>query len=94
MEIRLPDTRSIGDIIDLYKTKLSSGVLPPDPLRIAEMVLRIAPSIEHLLPIPPLLETIHSDFTSKLIESLPRLPMTSEPPITEWKKWIKEEFRL
>jgi hypothetical protein len=46
------------------------------------------------LPIPPILEIIHSDITSKVIEALPRLPMTSDPPIYEWKKWIKEEFRL
>jgi hypothetical protein len=94
VEIRFPDRGSIGGIVDTYKTKLESGVLPPDPLRLLEFALRAPPTIEHMLPIPPILEIIHSDITSRVIEALPRLPMTSDPPVYEWKRWIKEEFRL
>jgi hypothetical protein len=94
VEIRLPDRGAIGGIVDTYKAKLEAGVLPPDPLRMLEFVLRTPPTIEHMLPVPPVLETIHAELTSKVIEALPRLPMTSEPPVFEWKRWIREEFRL
>jgi hypothetical protein len=94
VEIRFPDKGSVSQLLDLYKEKLEGGILPPDPARTVEALLRVPVSVEHLLPIPPILEKVHSDFTGKLIESLPRLPMTSDFPVTEWRKWIKEEFKL
>ena len=85
---------ALREIMDKYKAKIESGILPPDPARIIEFVLRIAPMLEHLLPIPPILEYVHSNFTQPVVESLPRLPMTSDFPAYEWMKWYKEEFQL
>jgi len=93
-EVKLPSSSSIRDIIDRYKVKLESGILPPDPARIIEFVLRGPIVVEHLLPIPPIIEYVHSNFTHPMIESLPRLPLTSDYPEFEWMKWFKEEFRL
>lgn len=81
----------LSEITEAYKSKVGASVIPPDPARVVEFVMRVPPTLEHLLPIPPILESIHSDITSPLVESLPRLPLTSEPPITKWKEWIKEE---
>jgi hypothetical protein len=94
VEIKFPDKGSVSQMLDLYKEKLEGGVLPPDPARIVEALLRVPVGVEHLLPIPPVLEKVHSEFTEKLTESLPRFPMTSDCPVVEWKKWIKEDFRL
>jgi len=85
---------AIKEIIDIYKTKLEAGILPPDPARLIEWILRAPVGLEHLLPIPPILEYVHANFTRPLVEALPRLPMTSEPHEFEWLKWIKEELRL
>jgi hypothetical protein len=93
-EIRLPTATALRDIIDKYKAKLEGNMLPPDPARIVEFILRIPVVAEHVLPIPPILETIHSSFTRPLVESLPRLPMTADFHEFEWLKWIKEEFRV
>lgn len=93
-EIRLPTATALRDIIDKYKAKLEGNMLPPDPARIVEFILRIPVEAEHVLPIPPILETIHSSFTRPLVESLPRLPMTADFHEFEWLKWIKEEFRV
>lgn len=92
-EVRLPSPNALKDIIDDYKTKIEDGILPPDPARVAEYVLRLPVTVEHVLPIPPILEYVHSHFTQPLVESLPRLPMTSDFPEYEWMKWIKEEWR-
>jgi hypothetical protein len=91
---RQPPTATIRGIIDKYKEKLEGNMLPPDPARILEFILRIPVEVEHVLPIPPVLETIHSSFTRPLVESLPRLPMTADFHEFEWLKWIKEEFRV
>jgi hypothetical protein len=85
-EIKEPLTK----ITDSYKKKVEASVLPPDPLRIVEAVMRIPPSIEHMLPLPPIIETVHSEVIFPFIESLPRLPLTSEPPVFKWGEWIKE----
>ncbi len=87
-------TSGIRDVIDTYKVKLESGILPPDPARVVEIALRIPPTVEHLLPVPPLIEYIHQNVTTPVVESLPRLPMTSEAPVSELLKWVKEEFRI
>lgn len=94
MEIRAPSTASLRDIIEKYKQKIESGILPPDPARLVEFVLRIPVEVEHLLPLPPVLEYIHSNFTHPLVESMPRLPMTSEPHEFKWLEWKKEELRV
>ncbi|RLG83084.1 MAG: hypothetical protein DRO39_08840 [Thermoprotei archaeon] len=90
-EIRLGGIR---DVIDKYKEKLEAGILPPDPARIVEYVLRVPVGVEHILPIPPVLEIVHSEFTRPLVEALPRLPMTSDFHEFEWNKWFKEEFKI
>jgi len=93
-EVKLPSAGGLRDIMDKYKEKIEGGILPPDPARLVEFVLRIPVEVEHLLPIPPMLEYVHSNFTNPLVEALPRLPMTSEPHKFEWLKWVKEELRL
>jgi hypothetical protein len=93
-EIKPPSTSALKDIIDIYKVKIESGILPPDLARIIELVLRIPVEVEHLLPIPPVAEYIHANFTKPMVESLPRLPLTSEPHEFKWLEWIKEEFKF
>jgi len=93
-EIRLPGASGLREVIDTYKSKLEGGILPPDPARILEFALRVPVEVEHVLPIPPILETVHGNFTRPLVESLPRLPMTSDFHEFEWLRWIREEFRL
>ena len=92
--IKQPPSATIKNILDKYKDKIEAGILPPDPARVFEFLLRIPVEAEHTLPIPPVLESIHSSFTQPLVESLPRLPMTSDFHQFEWMKWIKEEFKV
>lgn len=80
----------VEEITDTYKRKVEKSVLPPDPARVIKNFLRGPVSLEHLVPIPPILETIHNDITERVIEMLPRLPLTSDFPIHKWKEWIKE----
>ncbi|MCR8463640.1 MAG: hypothetical protein QXH55_05630 [Candidatus Korarchaeota archaeon] len=87
---KIRPTEKISDIVDTYKKKIESSVIPPDPARILEFIMRGPPTVEHILPIPPVLETIHSEITTKFIEALPRFPLTSDPPIFKWKEWIKD----
>jgi len=87
---KIEPTKKISEIAETYKRKLEAGMLPPDPARVVEYVLRGLPSLEHILPIPPLLEKIHSEVVEPLVEALPRLPLTSEPPKFKWKEWVKE----
>jgi len=93
-EVRLPNSAGLREVIDRYKVKLEAGILPPDPARIAEFALRTFVEVEHVLPVPPILEQVHSGFTRPLVESLPRLPMTNDFHEWEWLKWLKEEFKF
>jgi len=36
------------------------------------------------------IETIHSEIVEPIVESLPRLPLTSEPPGVTWGVWVRE----
>jgi len=80
----------LEEITNAYKRKVESSILPPDPLRIVVNGLRGPVWIEHVLPIPPILETVHSNVTEPLVEKLPRFPLTGDFPIVKWKEWIKE----
>jgi len=83
--------RTLEEELDIWKRKLDHGILPPDPARIIKNILRIPAAIEHAVGIlPPLIERVHSEFTEPMIERLPRLPLTCDFPITEWKRWIRE----
>lgn len=82
----------VKEVAEVYKSKIEGAVLPPDPLRIVEFIMRAPVTIEHLLPIPPILETVHSDVVQPLVESLPRLPLTADFPMFKFKEWIKEEI--
>ena len=93
-EVKLPSATAAKDIIEIYKAKIESGVIPPDPARFVEFILRVPVTVEHLLPIPPVIEYIHANFTNPMIEALPRLPMSSDFPKFEFLKWIKEEFKV
>ncbi|RLG85006.1 MAG: hypothetical protein DRO39_06595 [Thermoprotei archaeon] len=93
-EVKLPGPSGLREIIERYKSKIEGGILPPDPARIVEFVLRLPVEVEHVLPIPPLLEYVHSNFTRPLVEALPRLPMTSDFHEWEWLKWVREELKL
>lgn len=86
---------SMEQLFDLYKQKLEKGgILPPDPARVAEFVLRIPVTIEHVLPIPPVLEYIHSHFTEPMVQSLPRFPMTMDFPEYKYLEWLPESLNL
>ena len=80
-------TKPIDELLKLYTNKLSKSILPPDPLRVVEFVLRVPVTVEHVLPIPPVLEKVHSEITEPVIESLPRLPFTGDFPEFKWKEW-------
>ncbi len=88
---KLKPTERITEITETYKRKVEASVIPPDPARIVEYALRIPPTIEHMLPVPPIIESIHDDIVRPLVESLPRFPLTGEPPVAKWKEWIREE---
>jgi hypothetical protein len=81
-------------IIDKYKDKIEASILPPDPARIIEFALRIPVTFEHVLPLPPVLEYVHSNFTKPALESLPKLPMTGDFPEYRWMEWVKEELKV
>lgn len=76
--------------MDLYKNKIEKSILPPDPLRVVKTALRIPVTVEHILPVPPFLEKIHSEVVEPGIEKAPRLPLTGDFPKFKWKEWIKE----
>jgi len=80
-------TKPIEELMRLYTEKLTKGVLPPDPLRIVRYVLTVPIVVEHVLPIPSVLEKVHAEITEPTIEALPRLPLTGDFPITRWKEW-------
>jgi len=80
----------IEKITNAYKEKISASILPPDPLRIINAVLKGPPAVEHLVPLPPVLETVHYTVVDPLIESLPRLPLTGDFPIIKPLEWRKE----
>jgi len=84
-------TRVPGMVRDAFGRKVEASILPPDPARlIAKGVMRIPPYVEHMLPLPPILETIQSEIVEPIVESLPRLPLTSEPPGVTWGVWVRE----
>jgi len=82
--------RTLQEEINIWKEKIEKSLLPPDPARIVKAALRVPATIEHVSPLPPLIERVHAEFTEKMIEKLPRLPLTGDFPIHEWEKWIKE----
>jgi hypothetical protein len=90
----LPSSEGAREIVDKYKSKIEGNVIPPDPLRLVEGILRLPVTVEHVLPIPPVLEYVHSNFTQPLVEALPRLPLTADFPDFKWLEWRKEELRL
>lgn len=82
--------RTINEEMRVWMDKLQKSLLPPDPARIVEAVLEVPATIEHVLPVPPVIERVHSEFTEPMVEKLPRLPLTGDFPIKKWKEWIKE----
>ena len=61
--------------------KLENKILPPDPARIIEGLLSVLPEIEHVTPLPPLLERVHKK-VKDTVEELPRLKQMGEFPKT------------
>jgi hypothetical protein len=59
-----------------------------------EALLRVPVEVEHIVPVPPVLEFVHSNFTNPMVEALPRLPMTSDFHKFSWMEWIKEELKV
>jgi len=53
-------------------------------------VLRIPPTVEHVLPVPPVIERVHAEVVKPAIEKAPRLPLTGDFPEFEFLKWIEE----
>jgi len=87
----MPDFgRSVDEEMRIWMDKLNKSLLPPDPARVVKFVLSLPATVEHVSPLPPLIERVHGEFTEKMIEKLPRLPMTGDFPIKEWERWIKE----
>jgi len=90
-EVRAPSAAAINEIMDIYRRKIEGGLLPPDPARIVERILRIPVEIEHAVPVPPILEYAHTKVVKPFVESLPRLPYTSDFHEAAFLAWIKEE---
>ena len=86
-----PET-TISGIMDTFKRKIEGGVLPPDPARVLKFALDGPVKIEHVLPLPPLIEKVHHELTVPLIEKLPRLPMTAEFPFVKWEEYKVERW--
>ena len=85
--------KTISKIMEKYKEKIEAGVLPPDPARVLKRFpLDLYADIEHVLPVPPIVETIHKEVVVPLIEKMPRFPMTAEFTFKDWLKWKKEKI--
>jgi len=82
--------RTLEEEISEWASKIQKGVLPPDPGRVVREILESPIEIEHVLPIPSIVEDIHAEHVEPAIEDLPRLPMTGDFPIEKWKKWRRE----
>jgi len=83
---------AISEIMDAFKKKIEGGILPPDPARVVKWVLDVYPEVEHITPLPPLVEHVHKEIVVPLIEKLPRLPMTAEFPFKDWEKYKIERW--
>jgi len=79
-------------MMEEWQRKLERGILPPDPARVIKEILDGPVEIEHVVPVPPLIERIHSEFTVPFIEKLPRLPMTAEFPFKRWLVYKEERW--
>ncbi len=89
-EISLPGPNTPKDIFELWKAKLQSGFLPPDPAEVVDFIGKTIASIEHAISIlPPLAEYLEVNLGEKLTESLPRLPETPTFPKVEFLKYYK-----
>jgi len=84
--------KGISHIMDEFKDKIEGGILPPDPARVIKWIMDAYPEIEHIVPLPPLVEHIHNEIIVPMIEKLPRLPMTAEFPFKKWEEWKRERW--
>ena len=82
--------RTLEEEITEWTEKIQKGILPPDPARIVREGLEAPLEIEHVVPIPSIVEDVHAERVEPAIEDLPRLPMTSDFPIEKWLKWRRE----
>jgi len=73
-----------------FTNKVQKGVLPPDPARVIVEGLREGANLEHVSPLPPLIERVQKEFTEPGLKELPRLPLTSDFPVREWMTWKEE----
>ena len=89
-EISLPGPNTPKDIFELWKAKLQSGFLPPDPAEVVDFIGQTIASIEHAISIlPPLAEYLEVNLGEKITDSLPRLPETPTFPKVEFLKYYK-----
>jgi len=78
-------TEALNKLVAEYGEKIKTQLLPPDPARMIDNIAGIGVRLEHILPIPPIAETVHN-FLHNLVETkLPRLPQMSA--------FEKEEFK-
>jgi len=75
----------IGDI--MAGKKIERKILPPDPARIIKEILSIPANIEHVTPLPPLIERIHTEVEKLVEEKLPRLEQMGEFTKKEFGKY-------
>ena len=89
-QIPLPSSNTPKDIFELWKSKLQSGFLPPDPAEVVDYLGQVIASLEHAISIlPPLAEYLEVNLGEKLTDSLPRLPETPTFPKVEFLKYYK-----
>ena len=78
----------IDEIMEAHREKIQTRPLPPDPARLIVYVLGAGARIEHILPLPPILETIHKKVHNIVEAEMPRLPGTAAPVKEMWGKYI------
>lgn len=94
-QISLPSGDALRQILDEFKAKIEAGVLPPDPAEVIDYLLSIGAALEHVIPVPPLIEYIQVNVVDPFAASLPKLPLTATFPKEEWLKYTKVEgFRV
>jgi len=58
-EVSLPGPSTPKDVFELWKQKLQSGFLPPDPAEVVDYIGQVIASVEHAISIlPPLASTL------------------------------------
>jgi len=79
----------IDRILVEFKEKVTTNLLPPDPARIIDHFVEEGAVIEHIIPLPPIIETIHAEIHNLVETKLPRLDQMAATPFEGYKSYPK-----